>query len=72
MLAYMPKEKDSPESILYEEMFDKTVYPDIESVPRRFAILKRNKCMVDKSDFRTAKQVLGTQVEEKMVTFDMT
>lgn len=32
-------------------MFDKTVYPDIESVPRRFAILKRNKCMVDKSDF---------------------
>ena len=51
MLAYMPKEKDSPESILYEEMFDKTVYPNIENVPRRFAILKRNKCMVDKSDF---------------------
>lgn len=53
MLAYMPKEKDSPKSTLYEEMFDKTVYPGIENVPKHFAILERNKRMVDRSDFLT-------------------
>lgn len=30
--------------------YDDTLYPPIESVPKRFAIIKRNEYMIDKSD----------------------
>lgn len=53
MLAYMPKEK-SKYSECIAQIFEDTVYPDIENVPKRFAISKRNECMVDKSDFLIA------------------
>ena len=33
-----------------KELYDETVYPDIESVPKRYAISARNKWMVDVSD----------------------
>ena len=33
-----------------KELYDETVYPDIESVPKRYAISARNKWMVDASD----------------------
>lgn len=33
------------------EGYDGTIYPEIEKTPPRFAILKRNKWMVDNSDF---------------------
>lgn len=29
--------------------YDSTVYPPLENVPRRYAILRRNRCMVDAS-----------------------
>ena len=32
------------------DMYDDTVYPPIENVPRRFAISRRNEWMVDQSD----------------------
>lgn len=53
MLAYMPKEKSKYGECI-AQIFDDTVYPDIENVPLRFAIVKRNECMVDKSDFLIA------------------
>ena len=33
-----------------KELYDGTVYPDLERVPKRYAISKRNKWMVDNSD----------------------
>ena len=48
----MPKEKDEFDSTL--EIFDGTIYPDIENVPPRFAIIKRNEWMVKQSDFMIA------------------
>ncbi|MBS7262189.1 MAG: hypothetical protein KIG36_01095 [Eubacteriales bacterium] len=33
-----------------ETLYDRTVYPPLEAVPRRFAISKRNEYMVDKAD----------------------
>ena len=32
------------------EEYDHTIYPPLENVPKRFAILKRNRWMVDKAD----------------------
>lgn len=34
--------------------FDDTLYPEIEKVPPKFAIIKRNEWMIDKSDFLIA------------------
>ena len=33
-----------------KELYDETVYPDLESIPKRFAILKRNRWMIDNAD----------------------
>lgn len=52
ILSYMPKEKDEFDSTL--EIFDGTIYPDIENVPPRFAIIKRNEWMIKNSDFLIA------------------
>lgn len=53
VLSYMPKEKDDyTESV--SKIFDDTVYPNIENVPQRFAIVKRNKWLVNNSDFLIA------------------
>lgn len=54
ILAYIPKERGSPESRLYKEMLDKIIYPEIENVPKRFAILKRNEYTVNESNFLIA------------------
>lgn len=43
VLPYLNKEIDS-------ELYDSTVYPPIESVPPRYAIVHRNRWMVDNSD----------------------
>ena len=40
ILSYMPKEKDEYDNTL--KIFDDTIYPDIEKIPPRFAIIKRN------------------------------
>ena len=34
--------------------YDGSVYPDLENTPPRFAIIKRNEWMIDKSDFLIA------------------
>lgn len=47
VLAYMPEKKRDYEFVDYEH----TLYPDgLESVPPRFAIDKRNRIMLDRSD----------------------
>ena len=49
----MPKEKDDyTESI--SKIFDDTIYPDLEKIPRRFAIVKRNEWMIKNSNFLIA------------------
>lgn len=35
-------------------LYDRTLYPALENVPRRFAILKRNEYMVDAADIVVA------------------
>lgn len=48
VLAYMPKSND----FLNEEYRKRTIYPDgLEKVPPKFAIIKRNQWMIDKSDY---------------------
>ena len=42
ILSYIPKRKDSYKSLLYDEIFDETIYPVTEKAPPRFAIIKRN------------------------------
>lgn len=43
VLAYLDTEKDV-------SGYDRTVYPPLETVPRRFAISRRNRWMVESSD----------------------
>lgn len=43
VLPYLDREMDA-------SVYDATVYPPLESIPRRFAISKRNEWMVDVSD----------------------
>ena len=33
-----------------KELYDESIYPELENVPKRFAIIKRNEYMVDMSD----------------------
>ena len=47
VLAYLPGEHSAPDSV----DFTKTIYPEgLESVPKRFAISRRNRWMVEQSD----------------------
>ena len=50
ILAYMPGEKSEFDLDPYGE-YDGTIYPDLENTPPRFAIIKRNEWMINKSDF---------------------
>lgn len=34
-----------------ENIFDASVYPSLEAVPKRYAILRRNEWMIEQSDF---------------------
>lgn len=43
VLPYIDKEFNN-------KLYDESVYPPIEKVPKRFAIIKRNEWMVDNSD----------------------
>lgn len=53
VLPYMPREKDDyTDSLL--KLFDESIYPDLENVHPRFAIVKRNEWMVNNSDFLIA------------------
>ncbi len=47
VLAYLPQKRDS-----YRFSNDITIYPEeLEKVPKRFAILERNKWMLNQSDY---------------------
>lgn len=49
----MPKEKDDyTENV--SKIFDDAIYPDLETVPKRLAIIKRNEWMINNSDFLIA------------------
>ena len=50
ILSYVPVEKTKYEINLYKD-FDEIIYPSLEYVPKRLAILKRNEWMVDESSF---------------------
>lgn len=43
-------EKEYVNSKLDDLMFDEIIYPDLESVPKRFAIVERNRYMVRQAD----------------------
>ncbi len=48
VLAYLP----SPKNKLYYEDYSDTIYPDgLENAPMRYAVIKRNIWMIDKSDY---------------------
>lgn len=49
----MSIEQDEFERNRYKE-FDGTIYPDLEYVPKRLAIVKRNEWMIDKAAFLIA------------------
>lgn len=49
--AYLKKETDEYERKSIKETFDGTIYPPLENVPPKFAILKRNEWIVRESDF---------------------
>lgn len=47
VLAYMPRKQTA-----FEHNFENSIYPDgMENTPPKYAIIKRNKWMIDKSDF---------------------
>lgn len=46
VLAYLPTKK-----IENDEMWEETIFPeDLETIPQRFAIIKRNEWMINQSD----------------------
>lgn len=47
ILPYLEKKIDM-------KKYDETIYPDLESVPKRYAIVHRNRWMVEKSDILIA------------------
>lgn len=53
ILAYIPGKQNQFYDNFYKN-FDGTFYPGIEKIPTKFAIIKRNEWMIDKSDFLIA------------------
>ena len=53
ILPYVQKKKDHSKEYLLN-LFDEVIYPNIEKIPPRLAILKRNEWMIDNSDFLIA------------------
>lgn len=49
VLAYLNVRKEIKE--FAEKFFDGSIYPEIEKIPLKFAILERNKIMVKRADF---------------------
>lgn len=51
VLAYLGRKMDDFEKEYIRRTFDSTIFPPIENVPPRFAIVKRNEWIVRESDF---------------------
>ena len=47
--AYLKENQKSIDKRYYKDNFDDTVYPPIEKVPLKFAIIKRNEWIINKS-----------------------
>ncbi len=50
-------------------LYDASVYPELENVPKRFAIIKRNEWMVDNSDVLIAYVIREFGVAYKTLTY---
>ncbi|MDO4200367.1 MAG: SLOG family protein [Clostridia bacterium] len=50
ILAYIPTDKNKSDINRYDD-FDDTIYPNLETIPPKYAIIKRNKWMIDRADF---------------------
>lgn len=50
VLAYL-KEANKEREDYIKDLYDGTIYPDLERVPKRFAIAKRNEIMIKESDY---------------------
>ncbi len=50
VLAYLEKQFDDVDKKFNQQTYDEIIYPPLESVPKRYAIVARNKWMVDESD----------------------
>ena len=53
IFAYITGKKNPFDEDFYKR-FDDNLYSEIEKVPPKFAIIKRNEWMIDKSDFLIA------------------
>lgn len=51
VLAYLDKSFDEVDKKFNKQTYDEIIYPPLESVPKRYAIVARNKWMVDRSDY---------------------
>lgn len=51
ILSYPDQAMDDYQKIYVSTTFDGTIYPPLEKVPRRFAILKRNEWIVQQADY---------------------
>jgi len=51
VFAYLKIKKKKEEEDYVDEYFDESIYPELESTPKRFAIVKRNQIMVGYADF---------------------
>ena len=45
-----PTQQQKMKNLIDEKMYDSIIYPPIENTPPRFAIIKRNKWMIDSAD----------------------
>lgn len=50
VLAYLDKPFDEVDKKFNKQTYDEIIFPPLESVPKRYAIVARNKWMVDRSD----------------------
>lgn len=50
VLSYLTNKIDDNDKKMIEKIYDGTIYPPLESVPHRFAIIKRNEWIVQQSD----------------------
>lgn len=51
VLAYLDKKFDDMDKDYIKKTYDDLLFPPIENVPKRFAILKRNEWIVNNSDY---------------------
>ena len=47
---YLNQQLSERKSIL-EQNYDQIIYPELEHIPRKFAIMERNKWMIDQADY---------------------